>query len=213
MNPKKILLGLLHSKFGKLLPVLIIAGLTATASATVFVMYYGNATATVQTADMTLVAGSDASGSCTAYPCATASVGSTNDYATVGLSLFASATHTAQPATYYTDLLRVHNGGSGSHSINSVTISSITQSGSDLGSITVYLCASSVDVSVSANAATCASFTFTTTTGGSLTAGSTVTFPYSVTADSSAYVEIVGHAASGATASDTISFSVAVSWV
>jgi len=213
MNLKKIVLVLLHSKLGKLLPVLLIAGLTATASATVFVMYYGNATAAVQTPDLTLVAGSDASGSCTKYPCATVSVASTNDFATIGLSLFPSATNTLQPSTYYTNLLQVHNGGLVSHSINSLTISNIAQSGTDLGSITVYLCATSLDVSVSANAATCASFTFTSTSGGSLSAGSTVTIPYTLTSSSNAFVEVVGHAATTAVASDTITFQITFSWV
>ncbi len=96
MNPKKIVSALLHSKFGKLLPVLLIAGLTATASATVFVMYYGGATATVRSPDVALVAGTDASGSCSTYPCATVSVASTKDFATVGISLLSiSNQHTA----------------------------------------------------------------------------------------------------------------------
>ena len=95
MNAKRIVSALLHSRWGKLLPVLLIAGLTATASATVFVMYYGGATATVRTPDVALVKGTGESGSCTAYPCATVSIASTKDFATVGITSFHSNQHTA----------------------------------------------------------------------------------------------------------------------
>jgi hypothetical protein len=209
MNPKKILLGLLHSKFGKLLPVLLIAGLTATASAAVFVMYYGNATATVQTADVSLVAGSDAPGSsCSTNPCASATIASTGDFATIGISLYASATNTPQPATYYTDLLRVHNGASSvSHAINSVTISNIVGA-SNLGSITIYYC--STQTNTPATSSSCDSFSITSSTGGSLSGNSVL--PATLAHGASGYIEAVVSAASTATVSSTVTFQIAISW-
>ncbi len=210
MNAKRIVSALLHSRWGKLLPVLLIAGLTATASATVFVMYYGGATATVRTPDMALVAGPDASGSCTKYPCATVSIASTNDFATIGMSLFPSATSAVQPATYYTNLLQVKNNAvSASHAINSITISNIAQSGSDLGSISVYYCTAQTDTPASSSS--CASLTFTSTTGGSLSGNSV--FPATLVHGATGYIEVVGYAASGAAASDAITFQIGISWV
>ena len=210
MNPKKILLGLLHSKFGKILPVLLIAGLTATASATVFVMYYGNATATVQTADVSLVAGADAPGSsCSAYPCASATIASTGDFATIGISLYASATNSPQPATYYTNLLQVHNGAaSASHTINSVAISGITGA-SNLGSIAIYYC--SIQTNTPATSSSCASFAITSSTGGSLSGNSIL--PATLAHGANGYIEAIASAASNASVSSTVTFAIAISWV
>ncbi|MGA2877176.1 MAG: hypothetical protein ABSE82_16795 [Nitrososphaerales archaeon] len=215
MNPKKILLGLLHSKFGKLLPVLIVAGLTASASATVFVMYYGSATATVQTADVQLVNLADAHASCTTYPCANSSLatGTHNDSATIGVSMYASTAVTPHPSTYYTNFIGVKNSGSASHTINSISISNIVDASSSLGNITIFLCASSVDISVQANAATCAHYSITSTTGGSLASGSTVTMPYTLAASSTAVIEVQAYASATATSSHTVTFQVAMSWV
>jgi len=84
---KGLLTALFHSKFGKLIPVLLIAGMMTTASATVFTYYYGATTATVQTADVQLVAGSDNVGG-TVYPTATVTVAGTKDSATIGISFF-----------------------------------------------------------------------------------------------------------------------------
>lgn len=185
------------------------AALVASASAAVFVMYYGAATATVQSPDVSLVAGPDASASCSVYPCATVSV-SSNSFATVGISLFASATNNPQPATYYTNLLQVHNSAaSASHTINSISISNIAQSGSDFGSVTVYYCSSQTNSPASSSS--CAALTFTSTSGsGSLTGNSIL--PQTLTAGSTGYIEIVGYAASTATAGDTITFQIAISW-
>jgi hypothetical protein len=206
---RNILHFLFHTKLGKLLPVLIVAALVASASAAVFVMYYGAGTATVQSADVSLVAGPDASASCSAYPCATVSV-SSSSFATVGVSLFASATNNPQPATYYTNLLQVHDSASGaSHTINSISISSITQSGSDLGSISVYYCSTQTNSPVGSSS--CTSLTFTSTSGTGNLSGNSI-LPQTLTTGSTGYIEIVGFAASGASAGDTISFQIAISW-
>jgi hypothetical protein len=200
---------LFHSRLGKFLPVLIVAALIASASAAVFVMYYGAATATVRNPDVSLVAGPDASASCSDYPCATVSV-SSNSFATVGISLFASATNSPQPSTYFTNLLQVHNSGStASHTINSISISNIAQSGSDFGSISVYYC--STQTNSPETSSNCASLTFTSTSGGGSLSGNNI-LPQTLTAGSTGYIEIVGYAATTASAGDTVTFQIAMSW-
>ncbi len=206
---RKRLRAIFSSKLGKLIPILVIAGLVAAASSTVFTLYYGNATATVKTPDVTLVAGPDASGSCTAYPCATVAIASTNDFATIGLSFFPSVSNSPQPATYYTNLLQVHNGGATAHTINSVTIGSVTDSLSSLGSITVYYC--SAQTNTPATSANCDSFAITSTTGGSLSGHSIL--PQTLAAGVTAYIEIVAYASSTATATHTTNFTATISWI
>jgi hypothetical protein len=206
---KKAVRALYGSKLGKLLPVLVVAGLMATASATVFVVYYGSATATVASSDLTLVAGADASGSCSTYPCATVAIASTNDFATIGVNFAASATDSPQPSTYYTNLLKLHNGGTGSHTIQSITISGVTDSSSSLGSITMYYCTAQTDAP--AGSASCASFAITNTSGGSLSGNSIL--PQSLAAGSTGYFEVIAYAASSATAGHTVTFNLQVQWV
>jgi len=207
MNSKKIVSSLLHSRWGKLLPVLLIAGLTATASATVFVMYYGSATATVRTPDVRLVAGTDSTCSST-YPSACVSIASTYDFATVGISFFPSVTNTPQPASYFTNITTIRNYGTVVHTINSIAISNIGGTTADLGSITVYYCASSSGSSPPS--ASCASFAITSTTGGSLSGSS---LPATLAASTTGYIEVVAYAASGATASSSVTFQISISWV
>lgn len=208
MNPKKILLSLFHSKWGKLLPVLLIAGLTASASAAVFVMYYGSASATVQSADVKLVAGPDSTSCTTTYPCATVTPSSTGDYATIAITFFPSVTQTSnpQPETYYTNLLQLQNTGGSAHTINSITISNIGGTSADLGSITVYYC--TAQTSTPASSSSCASFAITSTSGGSITPTST-SLPAT---NGVGYFEVVAYAASGATVSTAVTFQVTVSW-
>jgi len=207
---RKRLRSIFTSRLGKLIPILVIVGLIAAASSTVFTLYYGNATATVKTPDVTLVAGSDASGSCTEFPCATVAIATTYDFATINLSFFPSVTNTPQPATYYTNLLQVHNGAATlSHTINSITISGITDTFSSLGSIYVYYC--TAQTNTPASSTSCASFDITSTTGGSLTGNSIL--PQTLAAGATAYIEVVANAAAGATAAHTTSFAVAISWV
>ncbi len=209
MNAKRIISALLNSKLGKLLPVLLIAALTVTASATVFVLYYGSATATVRAPDVVLVAGTDISGSCTAYPCATATIASTKDFETVGVSFFPSATNSPQPASYFTNLTTVYNGGSVSHTINSITISNIGGTTADLGSITVYYC--STQTNTPAASSSCDSFAITSTTGGSLSGHSVL--PATLAASHTGYMEVVAYAASGASVSSSVTFQISISWV
>jgi len=202
---KSALAALLHSKVGKLIPILLITAMMTTASASVFTYYYGNTTATVRASDMQLIAGADNLGGST-YPTATVTVSSTNDFATMGISLFKSATNTPQPATYFTDLLEVkNNAGSASHTVKLVSISGITATrGADFGSITVYYCASQTDNPAGSNLG---SFAITSTTGGNVFSGTDT-----ITAGTTHYIEIVAYAGTGATTGDTITFTVNIQW-
>jgi len=130
-----------RSKIGKIIPILLIALLIGTASSTVYQYYTGSATGTVQTPDLILRAGSDVSASCSTYPCATETISSTNDFATIGLSFFPSATNTPQPASYYSNLTTIqnHRTGGASHTIRSIS-AKLTGGAANLGGITVYYC-------------------------------------------------------------------------
>ena len=207
---RKGLKSLYRSKLGKLLPVLLIAAIIATASASVFVLYYGSVTATVKTYDVTLVAGTDASASCSAVPlpCATVGLSSTNDFATITMTFAKSATNTPQPATYYTNLLQVHNGGTLAHTVQAVSVNTIAQSGTDLGSITVYYC--TAQTNTPATSSSCASFAITSTTGGSLSGNSIL--PASLAASGTGYIETVAYAATTATAGNTVTFQLQIQW-
>jgi len=193
----------LNSKTGKILGVLLLSMLMATASASVFVNYYGDATATVRTPDVQLVAGSDHS-ALTTYPSASVVVAATYDYAAIGISLFASATNTPQPATYFTDLLQIYNSAATtSRTVNSVNISNIVDN-SVLGSIVVYYCTSQTDDPANNNVG---SYAITSTTSGEvLTVGQTIA------AGATHYIEVVAYAASGATLGNTVTFDIAIQW-
>lgn len=193
----------LNSKTGKILGVLLLSMLMATASASVFVNYYGDATATVGTPDVQLVAGSDTGG--TGYPSATVTVAATYDYATIAISMFASATNTPQPATYYTDLLQIDNPSATARTVNSVTISGITDGApTALGKIVVYYCTSQTDDPANNNVG---SFEITSTTGGEVLSSG-----QALAASATHYIEVVAYAASGATLLDTVTFDIAIQW-
>jgi hypothetical protein len=187
---------------------------TVAASATVYQFFYANSTGTVRSPDVTLAAGGDASGSCTAYPCATVSVPSTSDTATVTLSLFkADATYTPPPSTYYTNLVQVKDANN-PHSIIGVTVTSISStSANDFGKIIVYYCTTQCTFDVNGNIASgtsAGSFSITSTAGGSLSGGAG--FPQSIGVGATQYIEVVAYAGSAATTGDTITFKVAVQW-
>ncbi len=202
-----------RTKYGKLIPILVLSAMMVMASATVFAAYYVSNTATVQGADVTLVNGPDVSGSCSAYPCVTSTLSSTSDFATVGFSIFKSATNGPQPNTYYTNLLQVHNGGSGSHSMISVQVTGpITSTrAADFGEVDVFYCTTQTDAPTSSN---CVEQAITSTASTGVLSGS-FTFPQTIAAGATQYIEIIGHAGSGGTvvSGDTIAFSIQISWV
>jgi len=197
--------GKLNSKTGKILGVLLVSMLMATASASIFATFYGDTTATVRAADVQLVAGSDNVGG-TTYPTASVSVSSTSDYASIAISVFASATNSPQPATYFTDLLQITNSGTADHSVASVLISGITDADAILGKIVVYYCSSQTDDPANNNVDY---FEITDTTGGNvlLTAGS-----QTLAASATHYIEVVAYAADTATAGQAVTFDIAIQW-
>lgn len=193
----------LNSKTGKVTVLLVLAVLMAAASASVFVKYYGNATATVRGNDVQLAAGADATGGAV-YPAASVTIASTKDFATVGISMFASATNTPQPSTYFTDLVDVKNVGASGHTISVISISSITDANSALGKITVYYCTTQTNDPASSNVG---HYDITSTTGGNVFSGS-----QAIAASGTHYIEIVAYAASTAVAGNAITFVIGIQW-
>lgn len=197
-------MGKLNSKTGKIAAILMLAMFMATASASVFVTYYGHGTATAQTPDVQLAAGADNIGG-TKYPTGTVTISSTMDYADVGISFFASETQTPQPATYFTDLLQIDNVGTVSHNITQVAISGIVDADTILGQITVYFCTSQTNDPANNNVG---HFDITSTTGGNVL-GAT----QEIAAGSTVYLEIVAYANATATTGQSVTFDMAVQWV
>lgn len=196
-----------HRRKGKLIAILALVLVMGTASAQVFTMYYGHSTATVRAADVTLVAGTDASLVVppSKYPAATVEVSSTADYATVGISMFASESNLPQPATYFTDVLQIQNAaGAQTHTIKQILISNIDNTDSALGQITVYYCTSDDLTGVVDH------FDITDTTGGNLLA---IAGEQTIVGGSMAYIAIVAYAADTANADDSVAFDIAIQWV
>lgn len=207
--------GFFHSKAGKLLPILLIALLIGSASSTVYVYYFVNSTATVQKPDVRLVSGTDVSASCTAYPCATETVAATYDFATLGFSLFPSATNSPQPATYYSNITTLHNFGTAAHSIISISLTGFTGV-TNLGAITVYYCAAHTEFNPNGTPVTACtgSATITSASTGTVTLsgfGSPVSLPAG--AASKGYIEVSAYALSTATVASTITFQITIEWV
>ena len=180
-----------------------------------YVFFYTTSTSTVQNPDVQLLAGPDVGASCSAYPCASGSVSSTHDVFTVTLSFFpATTTGSPIPATYYSNFAQVKNtAGTNVHSIKSVQIVNVGGTTADLGSITVYYCTAQTEFTATGALVTPAncvgSFAITTTSGGSVSG----TFPQSIAAGATQYVEIAAYAASGATAATSVTFQIAVQWL
>ena len=195
----------------KTILVLLLLASAVAASATVYSYFYANTTGTVKTPDVTLVAGTDASGSCTAYPCATVSIAGTSDTATVALSLFkGDSSFSPPPSTYYTNLVKISDSNN-AHSILSISITNIAQSGTDFGSIAVYYC--TTQCTFNSNGAvsggtSVGSYTITSTASGTVSG----TFPQTIGVGATHYIEVIAYAGSSANTGDTISFKVAVQW-
>ena len=203
---KNGLKALYGSKLGKMIPVLLIAGLVATASAAVFVNYYGSATATARNNDIALVAGNDSATCTTNAPCINVAPSTTGDYATIAMQLGLDSVQSTQPATYFTNPLNITNNGSGSRSINSVTISNIqVTNAADFGNITIFYYASQTNSPSTGTAL--GYYSITSTTGGSVS-----NLPSTIAASGSNYIEIVGYFGSGATVTDTLTFDLQIQW-
>jgi hypothetical protein len=217
MNMNSILKGLLRSRYAKVITVLLLLSLTASAVATVYTFYYANVTSAIKAPDLTLVAGRDSTSSCSAYPCATVTVASTGDVATVTMSMFpADTSFSPPPASYYSDLINVTDANN-AHSIKAVQIYSITNAANlgTGGQITVYYCTAQTEFAVTGSLVTstnCDSYSFTST-GSTGTVSGTITFPLSISAGTKQYIELAAYAGSGTTVGNTVSFSIAVQWV
>lgn len=197
----------------KVLLVVLILGSASGAAALTYSYYYANSTATVRTPDVTLAAGTDASGSCSAYPCSTVNVPATGDTATVSLSFFPANTGASPvPASYYSNLVQIKNSGSGAHTITGISVFSFGGTLSAVGQVTVYYCTTQTEFSVSGSLSGCQgsySFDSSVTTG---TVGTAFTGSQSIGAGATQYIEIKAYASSTATAGQSVTFEVAVEW-
>jgi len=208
---------LARSKRAKIVSVLLLLGLTTSAVATVYTFYYANVTSTIKAPDLTLVAGPDSTSSCTAYPCATVTIASTKDVATVTMSMFpADTAFSPPPASYYSDLINVTDATNG-HSIKAVQIYSITNAANlgTGGQIAVYYCTTQTEFAATGSlvsSTNCDSYSFTSTGLTGIVSG-TITFPLGISAGAKQYIELAAYAGSGTTVGNTVAFNIAVQWV
>ena len=177
------------------------------ASAAVFTMFYTTNTATVKSTDVQLAAGIDSTASPTSYPAATVTVAATKDFATVTFSLFPSATNTPQPETFYTDLIHIVNNSTNSHTIKSISISSITGA-TNLGNVDIYYFAAQTDDPDNGSPIAMTSLTSSSSGTVSLFSGT-----QSLAASGTQYIEIEGHASAIASSGSTVTFNLSIQWV
>lgn len=219
MNPattaiKGNLKKLFHSKFGKLLPILLIALLIGSASSTVYVYYIGSATATVKSPDMLLRAGTDSSACTTSWPCATVTPVSTNDYETISFTLFPSVASAVQPATYYSNLTTIQNHGTVSHSVEAVKLYNFANL-ANLGKIVVYYCTTQTEFNPDGTLVTPANCLGSATLISSTSGVQTVSgaFPSALAAGAKGYIEVVAYALNTASAGATVTFTLSFQWL
>jgi hypothetical protein len=203
--PNKIKSTHISKKVKLVVPILAILLVVGSVSAAVITVFYTQSTATVKTPDIQLVAGPDGAGG-TTFPSATVTVASTHDYANVAFSLFPSATNTPQPATYYTNLLQITNVGTASHTIKSITITSLSGA-TNLGNVTIYYYAAQTDSPTTGTPIGSTSLISSSTAPVTVFSGS-----QAIAASATNYIEIVGYAASTASAGSTIGFTVSINW-
>lgn len=207
-NVKKGLKSLYGSKLGKLLPVMVIAALVATASADVFVNYYAQGTATASSSNITLVVPPDSVSSCTGVnPCVSVST-SGNGYATMAVNLGVESSNTPQPQTYFTDALQVSNAGTTARNVTTyITTATESASPAFYGSLTVYYCTTNPGHSDPASVAGCTGQAIT----GDITSASPVTVASGVSlpASSTGYIALVGWAANSGS---TLTFDLQFEW-
>lgn len=215
MNPPTAFGNVFRSKRAKLIAALFLVGLVASASASILAFFYASTTSTVRASNLNLAAGADSSSSCSVYPCATVTISGTSNTATVSLSMFKAdaTTYNPPPSSYYSNLIQIVD-STNAHSILSVQISSISATSSnDFGKITVYYCTTQTEFTASGSLVTpsncVGSYSITSTTGGSFSGS----FPVSISAGSTQYIELAAYAGSSGSTSDTITFNIAVEWV
>ena len=200
---KNGLKSLYGSKLGKIIPVLVIAGLVATASAAVFVNYYATGTATAHNNDIRLKIGADNTATCgTTTPCA--HITTTGDFATIALNIGNGSSHTPQPETVFTDVLNVTNTGASSRTVN-VYVTSATQSGSFYGSLTVFYC-TAISTDPTTDSANCGTgYTIT----GDVSASQAVATAKSLASSGTGYIALAGWAL---TSGSSLNFNLQIQW-
>lgn len=205
-----------HSKTGKIIPILLIALLIGTASSTVYQYYTAAATATVQTPDLVLRAGTDSTGTCTVYPCATVTVSSTNDFATIGLSFFPSVANTPQPASYYSNLTTIqnHRTGGATHTIKLIE-AKVISGATNLGGINIYYCTTQTEFNPDGSVVTPANcittpVSLTSSSSGWVSSGS-LSLALANGIHSMGFIEVYAWAASAA--SGTVTFQLGIQWL
>ena len=158
------------SKAGKILPVLIIAGLVASASASIFVNYYATGTATARTNDVKLALGPDDYGSScgTITPCVHSTISPSGDSATMSVNLGLDNSSSPQPQTYFTEALVINNTGTVGRNVTTI-ITSATETGLFFGSMTVYYCTTNPAHADPATVGGCTGHTFTANIGSPVT--------------------------------------------
>ncbi len=200
---------LFKKKYSLLVTILLVAVVVA-GTASVYVFYYVNTTATVQSPDLKLYAGTDASASCTAYPCATVSV-SNYDQATVSLSIFPSPGGTPPiPATYYTNLTVIKNTGTATHTISAIELGNFAGL-TYLGNITVYYCSTQTEFNLTTGLPISPCVGSASITSSSSHPLAVLSKPVTLTPNETGYIEVVGYAGSRATAG-TVIFTIAIQW-
>lgn len=204
IKPLKALSAIFSTKASKLIVIVVLAGLIATSSAAVFTQYYATTTATIKNADMSLDEGTDDTEDPASFPAIDVDVAASGNTATIAMSLFKDA------PTYYTNVLTLTNKlAAPDHDITGATITGLSNL-DKLGNVKVYIYATE---DPTPSTTECIAY-------GELTSTSTnpVTFTLvaadwpTLSAEDSIVVEIVGYAASSASAADTVSFTLNIAW-
>ena len=145
--------------------------------------------------------GADSSRACVHSPCAT--VIADQGGARIVFSLGKESVEPIQPATYYTDLLRVSNPTGSTVTVTSVAVSGVSEARpGDLGALSVYYCSTQTD---DPTAGCEGSFSTSAPNGGVVFTGSDRLGP-----GATRYVELVGFAGLSAQIGDAISFTIRV---
>jgi len=151
---------------------------------------------------LSFVPGSDSMAACVSLPCAIILVvGSGN--AQVSLSFEKESVEYPQPATYYTDLLRLTNPTGSAMAVTSLVITAVSQSRiGDIGAISVFYCSTQTDVPEGHCEG---SYVASGPVGGSVFSGVDNLLP-----GATRYIELEGFAGPTARVGDVISFTIEV---
>ncbi|MDE1854238.1 MAG: hypothetical protein KGI38_10915 [Thaumarchaeota archaeon] len=155
-----------------------------------------------QNSGLEFAPGPDSSVVCNVFPCASVMI-SGNGRAGIALSLGEESVESPQPATYYTDLLRLTNPTSSAVSVTAVLLTGLTEARpGDIGRISVFYCLNQTD----APSGSClGSYSTDSQGGGTIFSGAD-----SIPPGATRYIELVGFAGPNAQPGDSISFALQV---